>query len=732
MNFNRYFYELYSNSLSTVYHRYILFILTAFLLIGSNSWSQVNVPPNIVATGDQIYCPLSQINVVSTFDIIDPDDTEIEALHIQISTGYVNGQDQLILIGSHPNIVDTWSAIEGKLSLKGVGGVNVSYIDLITAVNNVVFQSSSSNVSGDKFFSFTIGDANYLPSTDHYYEYVPSVGITWTAAKAAAEARTYFGLQGYLATITSLEEAQLSGEQAAGAGWIGGSDAANEGVWEWVTGPESGTVFWNGGINGTTPNYANWNANEPNDCCSNAPGDENYAHVTSPNIGTPGSWNDLPNTGDLSPTSEYHPQGYVVEYGGMLGDPVVNISASTKISIPSVTSVVNAETCGPGSIVLEAVASEGTLVWFDSFTGGSQLGSGNTFTTPVISATTTYFVLASVNGCLEGRRTQVIATINHIPQINSISEDVICDDGSSVLSAIASAGTINWYDVSTGGSVLATGNSFTTPNITSTTTYYIDATYNGCTTATRTPVTLTVQKTPIPVANTSQVFCDVDNVIISDLLVTGDNVLWYASNTDVTPLNNLDSLSNTTYYATQTINGCESMSRLAVDVLIYETVTPLSPSNIPILETCDTSQDGDDANGIAEFDLTQQESILLNGSSASNFSFSYFLDAVYSNLIANPQTFENTIANSQTVYVRIENNIDGNCFTNVSFNIQVNALPVVQSVIVFKNCDEDGVPDGFTNYNLNEANDIITNEDLSTLNITFHMSLGEASAGITA
>ncbi len=710
-----------------MYSKLKLLLVFIFVLSINLGWSQANVPPSIIASGDQIYCPLSQINVVSSFNIIDPDDTEIEALHIQISTGYVNGQDQLVLTGNHLNVVDTWSGTEGKLSLRGAGGANVSYVDLIAAVNNVVFQSSSPNVSGEKFFSFTIGDANYLPSTDHYYEYVASTGITWTAAKAAAEARTYFGLQGYLATITSAEEAQLSGEQAAGAGWIGGSDADTEGVWKWVTGPEAGTTFWNGGVNGSTPNYANWNAQEPNNI-----GDEDYAHVTAPGIGTAGSWNDLSNTGNTDSNNPYHPRGYIVEYGSP-SEPSINISASTKITIPTVTNIVAAETCGPGSLVLEATPSDGTIIWFDTFTGGTQLASGNTYTTPVINATRTYFVLASVNGCLEGTRTQVIARINHIPQINSISEAVICDDGSATLSAVASAGTINWYDMPTGGTVLFTGNAFVTPIVTATTTYYIDATSNGCTTATRTPVTLTVQKTQAPITNnTMQTFCDIENATINNLLVTGDNILWYASDTDTTPLNTSDVLTNTTYYATQTITGCESKTRLAVDVLIYETVESIALSDIPILETCDTNQGGSDTNGIAEFDLTQQESILLNGSSASNFNFSYYLDAAHSNLIPTPQTFQNTNANSQTIYVRIENNIDGSCYTDVSFTIQVNALPVIQPVVIFKNCDEDGTPDGFTDYNLNEANPVITNEDLSTLHISYYSSLAEANANTGA
>ncbi len=225
-----------------------IFSIVFFLLLTNISWSQ-NIAPILTASGNQPYCPNTQINIVTDFNVVDPDDTDIDALYIQISTGYDLGNDLLTLSGSHPNIIDTWSIQEGKLTLKGIGNLKVSYIDLISAVKDVIFQSSSNNPS-DKTFSITIGDANYLPSTGHYYEYVPSLGITWTDAKVAAEGRTYFGLQGYLATITSADEAQLSGKQAGGAGWIGGSDAAVEGVWRWVTGPEAGTIFWNG--------LANW------------------------------------------------------------------------------------------------------------------------------------------------------------------------------------------------------------------------------------------------------------------------------------------------------------------------------------------------------------------------------------------------------------------------------------------------------------------------------------------
>ncbi|HKJ06759.1 MAG TPA: hypothetical protein VJ970_04775, partial [Flavobacteriaceae bacterium] len=59
----------------------LLLLLSWFFV----SYSQ-NLPPQIFLEGEQIYCPQSEINVVTNFDIIDPDDEGIEAVYIQIST----------------------------------------------------------------------------------------------------------------------------------------------------------------------------------------------------------------------------------------------------------------------------------------------------------------------------------------------------------------------------------------------------------------------------------------------------------------------------------------------------------------------------------------------------------------------------------------------------------------------------------------------------------------------
>lgn len=54
--------------------------------------------------------------------------------------------------------------------------------------------------------------------------------------------------------------------QSGSAVFIGASDAPHKGVWQWVTGPEAGTTFWNGEANGSAVSgrYANWSPGEPN------------------------------------------------------------------------------------------------------------------------------------------------------------------------------------------------------------------------------------------------------------------------------------------------------------------------------------------------------------------------------------------------------------------------------------------------------------------------------------
>jgi gliding motility-associated-like protein len=475
-------------------------------LANKNFNSVLATAPILVATGNQIHCPGGSTNIVTSMSIThDPTEIGTNAIYIQISSGYVNGQDLLTLTGTHPNITGSWNQSNGKLTLQNPTGGIVPYNDFVNAIEDVVYSNDTTNTSGTRTFSITVGQANYLPSNGHYYQYVPSLGISWTNAKTAAETSTYYGLQGYLATITAMDEAILIGEQASGTGWISGTDQETEGIWKWASGPEIGQIFWNGGANGSSPTFAYWNNGEPNNTGNN----EDYAHITAPGVGIPGSWNDLTINGESN--GNYQPKGYIVEYGGTTGDPILQISTSTTIFIPKITTTVASSRCGSGVVILTANASAGTVTWYDSPSGGTPLSSGNIFTTPILNETTSYYVDAFDNQCPSVIRTEIIATVYEIPIITSTTAGENCGTGSVNLQALSSVGTIQWFANQAGGNALGSGNSFTTPSISATTTFYAEAFNNGCSDGIRTPVIATI----FPVPNTDDIvisLCQNDSV----------------------------------------------------------------------------------------------------------------------------------------------------------------------------------------------------------------------------
>ena len=247
---------------------------------------------------------------------------------------------------------------------------------------------------------------------------------------------------------------------------------------------------------------------------------------------------------------------------------------ATVYEIPTISGTTPNSNCGTGTIELGATATGGTINWYAASTGGSSLGTGTNFTTPSISTSTFYYVDATQNGCTTGTRTAILATVYDIPTITGTTPGSRCDAGTVALSAIASAGTINWYATSTGGSSLGTGTSFTTPSIVLSTTYYVDATANGCTTGSRTAILATVYETPTITGTTPGSRCETGTVDLGATASSG-TINWYAASTGGSSLGTgtnftTPSIStSTTYYVDATENGCTTGSRTAILATVY-------------------------------------------------------------------------------------------------------------------------------------------------------------------
>lgn len=139
------------------------------------------------------------------------------------------------------------------------------------------------------------------------------------------------------------------------------------------------------------------------------------------------------------------------------------------------------------------------------------------------------------------------------------------------------------------------------------------------------------------------------------------------------------------------------------------------------LTLCDDIDSGSDTDGTSIFDLTQYEGNLL-AEPMANVAYFYYLDADLQQPIAIPDTYRN-IQNPQVIYVEGVNTDTGYCRDVSSFIIEVLELPLINSPVTLKQCDDD--LDGFSAFNLNEVIHKITS-NLANETIAFFASQSDA------
>ncbi len=312
-------------------------------------------PPSLTVSGNTSYTGTAPVTVAPNLTISGTDN--FSGARVFIDENFNSSKDRLAVGNSTGNngtlqqgIDWTYNPTTGVLSLNNSpGSNNITPATYQEVLRQVTYTNSDTNNPGNaRKIQFSLGNLLVNPENGHFYQFVDNNGVKWTDAKTAAENLNYFGAKGYLATITSAAEQQFLNARIQANGWIGASDAATEGDWKWVTGPESGQSFWSGGITGSAAtnnnvvSYTNWNdglGGEPNN--SGGGDGEDYGHV----IGNPlllkangtsavGKWNDLANE---RPADNYTPKGYIVEYGGLKGDPTLNITGSVTVSLSATT-----------------------------------------------------------------------------------------------------------------------------------------------------------------------------------------------------------------------------------------------------------------------------------------------------------------------------------------------------------------------------------------------------------
>ena len=159
--------------------------------------------------------------------------------------------------------------------------------------------------------------------------------------------------------------------------------------------------------------------------------------------------------------------------------------------------------------------------------------------------------------------------------------------------------------------------------------------------------------------------------------------------------------------------------------------TPMANPISNIVE-CDDDLDGDNTNGQTDIDLTALVPTVLGAQNPADFTVTFHssqADADTNNAaLASP--YYNVTPFSETIFVRIENNANTNCFDTNSFTYTVNPIPASLDEILIQ-CDEDGTLDGLTLFNLTQADDVITGgaADVAT---SFYLTLADAQNSTAA
>lgn len=172
---------------------------------------------------------------------------------------------------------------------------------------------------------------------------------------------------------------------------------------------------------------------------------------------------------------------YVQAMNGTCAGPRTAVTVTVN-GIPDNPTIVGASICSGNSTTLTATAPGGTYVWWDSPSDGASFGSGIAYNTGTLNTTTTYYVETTVNGCKSAGRTAVTVTVNPTPTAPVVNGASICGEESASLSVSSTGETYRWYNAASGGDLLTTGSFYTTPQLNTTTSYYISATSAaGCT-----------------------------------------------------------------------------------------------------------------------------------------------------------------------------------------------------------------------------------------------------------
>jgi len=234
---------------------------------------------------------------------------------------------------------------------------------------------------------------------------------------------------------------------------------------------------------------------------------------------------------------------------------------------------INQTFCSREIQLISNLTATGTEIkWYSTPTGGNSFE----LSTPLTN-NTRYYASQTVNNCESTQRLEVLTNIITAAGPTGIETQSFC---SGILPTVdnltADGNDIHWYSSLNSGIALAESTVLVHGKQ-----YFARQTVDGCESKSSFNVIALLKETPAPTSTYLQSFCSGESPMVANLTATGTAIQWYDDIKDRRGLSGSNALVNGKhYFASQTIDGCES--KLKQEVIASFNTTPASPTGNPV------------------------------------------------------------------------------------------------------------------------------------------------------
>lgn len=248
----------------------------------------------------------------------------------------------------------------------------------------------------------------------------------------------------------------------------------------------------------------------------------------------------------------------------------INISGQNQISNNTITAPQTIAFCTSGNpAVINGATPTGpgqasfTYSWESSLDGNNWTAidgaNGLNYDPSTLQTTTSFRRIARKGDCVSSASNVITITINNAPSVSIPAATERCGAGSLSLEA-NSTGTVKWFAAEQGGQALFTGQVYTV-NVNETTSYFVESSANGCTSA-RTEVIAQVNQAPSVSSSNATLVCGEGNSTVTASASAG-TINWFFDAAGQQLIGSGSSIQvpvtgSTTIFVGASENGCAS------------------------------------------------------------------------------------------------------------------------------------------------------------------------------